>query len=366
MPPAARQDQEEATLLALSRARMPRLILEYKRPRPQAGAEAGSATKRRKTKKGKGKAAKQRAMDQKCMLLQLPTELRFKIYEEACFQGTHITVDSDALKNWDGPFKFSRPKEARAFVNLLRVCKSIYHELRGDPLLFFQHKYFEFDEPQVLHNFARAIPGWSREWITHVDLEPRRLMGVLPTPYSKTPWAFQVLMGADDVPATAPDPGSILSTLPEMLPGLKQLRIISSWEASLGVGVEPMGKDMIRALTAIPNLRHRIPGKHHRNPAMRPKEKDFSFGFLVAVRFVPWLNPQPNAYHPKTKEEERQMGYHKFHKYCVHCFISEFRGTNGQVKKYGGKLRNLLKGVDWCVSTDELRPFRQEEDDGDD
>ncbi|KAK8051055.1 hypothetical protein PG993_002440 [Apiospora rasikravindrae] len=349
-----RQGQDEASRLARSRARMPRIKLEYQLPVTKAAVvPAPKVTKKRRARKG----VKQQAYPQKCMWYKLPLELRYKVYEEACFQGTHVTVDSAASRQWDAPFAVSHPEGARAFASLLRTCRSIYADLRSHPLLY-KHKHFEFDEPQVLHAFLRALPAWALEHLTHVDLEPRRVIIRCPgrrpgRPYSTTTSssAFQVLVGADDVPATSPDPGLVLAALPEVLPRLQQLRILFSWHTDRTLGVVPVAKHVIRELIAISDLRDRVPGKHHHhnNPSMVPKRDDFAFGFVVAVKFETWMDRSD----PHRKKEA-------YHKWCVHCFINEFRSKDGPVKKYGGKLRNMLKGVEWCVSTDNHRAFRRE------
>ncbi|KAK7928213.1 hypothetical protein PG985_005211 [Apiospora marii] len=287
---------------------------------------------------------------------KLPLELRYKVYEEACFQGTHVTVDSTAARQWEAPFRFSHPEGARAFACLLRTCKSMYYELRSHPLLYKHDKHFQFDEPLVLHNFVRATPAWARHFITHVDLEPRRVMVNCPGNLYHTSSAFQVLIGARDVPATAPDPGLIVAALPEVLPRLKQLRIIFSWHTARSLGVVPVTKHVIRELIAIPDLRNRVPGKHHHNAAMVPKRDDFTFGFMVAVKLETSTEEANNGHREKRREA--------YQKWCVHCFINEFRSQDGPVKKYGGRLRNILKGVEWCVSTEDHRPFRREEEVG--
>lgn len=217
--------------------------------------------------------------------------------------------------------------------------------------MFYKNKHFEFDEPLVLHNFVRAIPAWARQFITHVDLEPRRVMVNCPGNMYHTSSAFQVLIGARDVPATAPDPGLIVAALPEVLPQLKQLRIIFSWHTAHSLGVVPVAKHVIRELIAIPDLRNRVPGKHHHNAAIVPKRNDFTFGFIMAVYFE-------NSTERKNAHKKKREVYHKW---CVHCFINEFRSQDGPVKKYGGRLRNILKGVEWCVGTEDHRPFRREE-----
>ncbi|KAK7981608.1 hypothetical protein PG996_009298 [Apiospora saccharicola] len=342
----------EVAALARSRARIPRVKLEYPRPKPiTRGPFDTKVTKTRRS----GKAAKkQQPTSQKCMWKELPLELRYKIYEEACSQGSHVTVDSTAARQWETPFKFPHPEGARAYACLLRTCKSIYDDLRSYPP-FYKNKHFEFDEPLVLHNFVRATPEWARQFITHVDLEPRRVMVNCPGNMYHTSSAFQVLIGARDVPATAPDPGAIVAALPEVLPRLKQLRIIFSWHTARSLGVVPVAKHVIRELTAIPDLRNRVPGKHHHHAAMVPKRDDFTFGFMVAVKFENWMEKDKCDRH-KEKMKRKEV----YHKWCVHCFINEFRSRDGPVKKYGGRLRNILKGVEWCVSTEDHRPFRKE------
>ncbi|KAK8091150.1 hypothetical protein PG994_000655 [Apiospora phragmitis] len=288
-------------------------------------------------------------------------QLRYKIYEEAGTQPPHIVVDSLASRQWAAPFQLPpRVRDAaRALASLLRTCKSIHYDLRAHPrLCFLRDRHLEFDEPLVMHNFFRAVPERARHGITHVDLEPRHVQVKRPgRPYSMSS-AFQVLIGAN--------PGLIVAALPEVLPRLKQLRIISSWHTARSFGVVPVAQHVIRELIAIPDLRDRVPGRHHHGhyqntTAMIPKRDDFTFGFVVAVKFESWMDHRDdNANVNKKKRKE------VYHKWCVHCFINEFRGTHGPIKKYGGRLRNMLKGVEWCVCTDDHRPFRKEKAQEDD
>ncbi|KAK8118501.1 uncharacterized protein PG998_003127 [Apiospora kogelbergensis] len=341
---ATSRGQDEVSVLARLRARQPFDVLDYKLPRAPAGQVVGFAAMTKK--QHKGKAAKQQINPQKCMWKKLPIELRYKIYEEACFTGPHVTVHSSAEQQWEGPFRFPRQLEARAFARLQRVCRSIHADLRSHPV-FYKRKHFGFDEPQVLHNFPRRVL---------VQRRPRRNHNPARFPVGSSFSAFQALVGAPDIPATAPDPAGILAGLPQVLPCLRQLRIITPWLTSSSIGVVPPAKDTIRELIEIPNLRDMVPGKHHtNNPSMIPKRDDFSFGFVMSVKFH-----QADSLFGAIQEglEQETQGNKGPHRYCLHCFIAEFRNQHPTIKKYGGRLRSILKDVEWCVGTNDIQPFK--------
>ncbi|KAK8079597.1 hypothetical protein PG997_007415 [Apiospora hydei] len=348
------QGQDEAARLARSRARMPRINLEYQLPVTKATLapalkvgnhpSASSVTKKRRTRK----AVKKPINPPKCWWYELPLESTKKPASKAPTSPSTATPRGTG-KPPSPSHTRTAPAPSPACCGPARASTTTCGATRSSTSTSTSSS----TSRSCCTASSRApLPRWALEHVTHVDLEPRRVTVRCPGRAYSTTSAFQVLVGADDVPATAPDPDLVVAALPQVLPRLQQLRVIFSWHTDAELGVVPVAKHVIRELIAISDLRDRVPGKHHHHndPSMVPKRDDFTFGFVVAVKFESWRGPSD----PQNKGKE------VYHKWCVHCFINEYRSKDGPIKKYGGKLRNMLKGVEWCVSTENHRAFRRE------